>query len=203
MTQGGTRTGFGKRSGSRPRGIRTGRFAPAVALAALLALTAALTLAAAASTARAADVFIPGCVVSTPGQLGLEEISADVGDTVTVALTVHTDAGISVFGARINFPLHLLQYESTAAGDLTAAFEFFGGQATGPNLRIGGWSWTAYVPAGAIGSLALVSFVVVAAGTGEFALTDFTDDIESYGTDCAGTVSVDPTAWGRVKARYR
>jgi hypothetical protein len=203
MTKGRTRTDLGHRGGGRPRGIRRGRFSPAVAPAAFFALMTTFIFTAAGPAARAADVFIPGCVVSTPGQLGLEEISADIGDTVTVALTAHTNAGISVFGARINYPVSLLEYEGTTAGDLTAAFEVLGGQATGPNLRIGGWSLSTYVPAGASGSLAIVSFVVIAAGTGEFALTDFTDDIASYETDCAGTVSIAPGAWGRVKARYR
>lgn len=190
----GTRTDFGGCGSDWPRGTRTARFG------ALLAV-AALSLA--ATAANAADLVVPGCEITAPGQVGLEAISANIGDRVTVAFTVHADAGISVFGARINYPAHLLEYESTAAGDLTAAFEYLDGQATGPNLRIGGWSWSTYVPAGASGSLALISFLVIAAGAGEFGLADFTDDIDSYETDCAGIVSVAPLAWGRVKACYR
>lgn len=174
-------------------------------LLAIGALAAAM-LVAAGGGALAADVTVLGCNERNPGEVGIRELVADVGDTVAVAVTVHTTAKIDAFALDVSFPNGLLSYVRTDPGDLTAGFSppifgrFVDAQGT---VRLGGWDPTG-IPAGSIGSLAVIHFEVLAAGVDSFSTGAYVDDLEGY-VACESAHS--PTkilqeAWGRVKALY-
>ena len=60
------------------------------------------------------------------------------------------------------------------------------------------------LPSGSVGSLAIVYFEVIGAGSGDFSSGGYVDDIGNY-TACESmhpTTSVEAESWGRVKAAY-
>lgn len=162
-----------------------------------------------ASTAQAADTTVLGCNEGNPGEVGVRELVADVGDTVRVAVTLHTLGAVDAFALDVTFPTDQLAYVAIERGELTSGFSWLEGtyRATDGAVRISGFDLTP-IPASTSGRLAWISFEVVAPGSGEFASSNYVDDIrESLGYVACESVHA-PTSfreatWGRLKAAYR
>lgn len=168
-------------------------------------LLAALGLALGAPV-RAADVTVLGCNWLLPGEIGIRELVGDVGDTVGVAVTVNTTGGIDAFGLDIAFPTNLLGYVRTDRGDLTTGWGTASGTLKPAQgvVRIGGFNNTP-IPSGVTGRLAVMFFVVEAAGSGAFLTVSHVDDLADY-TPCEAVhtpTKIERRTWGAVKDLYR
>jgi hypothetical protein len=175
-------------------------------IAAAVGFAAAVVMAYGAP-ARAADVTVLGCNEGNAGVIGVRELLGDVGDTVGVAVTVHTVAAVAEFGLDLAFPTQLLTYVRTDPGSLTAGRGWPIRGTFRPAegvVRIGGLDPSA-IPAGTTGSLAVVQFEVTAPGMDTFATRAFLGDLTGY--DACNSSST-PThinfeTWSGVKALYR
>lgn len=162
---------------------------------------------------RPEDTLICGC--TGPLEAGMVEcvsLAADVGETVTLPVSIHTISEISAMGLDITFPMAVLQYDSTTVGDLTVDYDFFGGNEhpAGGLVRVGGFEvGNDNIPPGSIGQLANIHFTVIAPGCGSFCIVALFDDIASYDPCTAATAStpapegVETSTWGHVKSFYR
>jgi hypothetical protein len=156
--------------------------------------------------ARAADVTVLGCNEMLPGEIGVRELVGDVGDTVGVAVTVHTTGDVDAFGLDIAFPTNLLSYVRTDLGELVAAWPIASGTLKPAQglVRIGGLNGTP-IPAGVSGRLAVMFFVVETAGAGSFATVGLVDDLAGY-TPCESVhtpTKIERKTWGAVKDLYK
>ena len=173
----------------------------------LAALAAAAALAP-ASHSLGADTIVLGCNEGNPGEVGVRELVADVGDTVRVAVTLHTLGAVDAFSLDIAFPTNELAYVRTERGELTADFGSLEGtfRAADGAVQVSGFNLYP-IPAGALGRLAWISFEVVAAGSGAFTSSNYLDDIRAplgY-VACESAhppTSVSVASWGRVKSLY-
>lgn len=168
-------------------------------------LLAVLGLALAAPV-RAADVTILGCTEMLPGRIGVGELVADIGETVGVAVTVHTTGDLDAFGLDVSFPTHLLRHLRTDLGELVAGWPVAAGALEPAQgvVRIEGLNGTP-IPAGVTGRLAVMFFVVEAAGSGSFATVGLVDDLAGY-TPCDSghtPTHIRRETWGKVKELYR
>jgi hypothetical protein len=182
-----------------PRGL------PAACLAAL-----PIALLAAALPARGnVDVVVEGCNQMGPREVGVRELSAEIGATVEVAITVNTATAaepIDAFQLWLDVPPGLLSYVRTDPGDLTAGFDLVDGHWFDSNrVKIVGIAGTSPVPLGVTGHLAVVVFEVVGAGSGAFGTSGLDDDLGAFVSceDVHGTSRVLETEWGRIKALFR
>jgi hypothetical protein len=171
-------------------------------------LAAALCALFATSNANAADTTIFGCNEGKPGEIGVRELVADVGDTVRVAVTIHTTNPVDAFSLDVAFPTDLLAYVSIERGELTSGFSWLDGtyRAADGAVRVSGFDLDA-IASGAYGRLAWISFEVLAPGDGEFSSSNYIDDIRSalgyVSCESAHTpTSVEESSWGRLKAAY-
>jgi hypothetical protein len=172
------------------------------------ALAVACCLTFAAPGADAADTTILGCNEGNPGEIGVRELVADVGDTVRVAVTIHTTNPVDAFSLDVAFPTDLLAYVSIEGGELTSGFGWLVGtfHAEDGAVRISGFDIDP-IASGAYGRLAWISFEVLAPGDGEFSSSNYIDDIRSalgyVSCESAHTpTSVEESSWGRLKAAY-
>lgn len=176
-----------------------GTFAPVAA--------AILTLGFAASAAAgpAFDLIIDGCNEQVAGEVGIGALNGNIGQTIQVPVTVNTDTDVSAFVLEIAVPPGVVNYTGTAPGSLTQSFTLGGHWFSAQGfVRISGFG-TGTIPAVSMGTLAVVSFEVIGAGQGTFALQNFQDDLGPY-TPCFdnhGSNPVEPDTWGRVKSLYR
>ncbi|MBZ0270129.1 cohesin domain-containing protein [bacterium] len=162
---------------------------------------------------RPEDTLICGCTDPLQqGEVACTTIAANVGESITIPISVHTLAEISAMGVDMTFPMELLQYDSTSAGDLTADFDFFGGSLhpNGGLVRLGGFEiGEDNIPPDTIGTLGYFHFTVIAPGCGSFCIVSLFDDIASYDPCTAGgggtpvPDGVETRSWGSVKAIYR
>lgn len=162
----------------------------------------------AASPATAADLVIEGCNYRLPGEIGVREAAADVGQTVEVAITVNAITAIDSFLLELDVPPGVLSYVRTDRGELTQSFWLLDGnwfEATN-QVRIVGFG-DSPIPDGSVGRLAVVVFEVVAPGAGAFGTSGLEDDLRSGAyvscEDEHPTTRILPSEWGRVKALYR
>jgi hypothetical protein len=160
----------------------------------------------AAGPSAAADVVIEGCNELLPDEVGVREAIGDVGDTVSVAVTVHATSPVDAFQVELEVPPGLLSYVRTDPGDLTTSFDLLGGNwfPVTSRVRIVGVDVTGF-PAGSIGRLAVVVFQVAAPGTGVFGTTNLADDLAGYVSceDAHDPSHVLSTEWGSIKSLYR
>jgi hypothetical protein len=160
----------------------------------------------AAPSTSALDVVIEGCNEGAAGEIGIRELLGSVGDTVGVAVTIHTVNEIDAFSLDIAIPPGLLRFDRAEPGPLTSHFSGFGGMylpAQG-QVRLSGFG-VAPIPSGATGRIGIVWFEVLAPGSGAFSTGDYLDDVAGY-TPCEqlhGTSPVRSRDFGRVKAAYR
>jgi len=170
-----------------------------------LLLLAALGLATVVPV-RAADVTILGCNERLAGAIGVRELLADVGDTVQVAVTVHTAGDLDAYGLEVSFPTGLLSYVRTDPGELTAGWSVSQGTLK-PALgvvQVDGWNRTP-IPGGVSGRLAVLVFAVDAAGSGRFTTGGLVGDLVGY-SPCETidtTTKIERRTWGAVKELYR
>ncbi|MGQ0722477.1 MAG: cohesin domain-containing protein [Candidatus Eiseniibacteriota bacterium] len=168
----------------------------AAGLAALLALTA---------PALGADASVLGCNERLAGEVGIRELLGDVGDTVGVAVTVHTTGPVDAFALDVSFPESVLSFDGVATGNLTAGWTLSAAHLPALHVvRVGGFS-ASPIPSGAIGRLAVLRFRVDAAGVDSFATGSYLDDLAGY-TACESVhapTAVAAATWGRVKGLYR
>ena len=176
-----------------------GRFTP------LAAAALALSLGAPADAGPAFDLIIDGCNEQLAGEVGIEALNGDLGQTINVPVTVNTDTDVSAFVLEITVPPGVVNYAGTTAGSLTQSFTLGGNWFSAQGfVRISGFG-TGTIPASSVGTLAVISFEVVGAGQGTFGLQSFQDDLGTY-TPCFdnhGSNPVEPDTWGRVKSLYR
>ena len=155
--------------------------------------------------AAGVDTSVLGCNERNAGEVGIRELLGDVGDTVSVAVTVHTTAPLDAFALDVAFPETLLSFVRVDPGNLTGAWTLSGAYvSTLHAVRIGGFS-AAAIPSGTTGRLAVIQFRVAAAGADSFATGNYLDDLAGYAPCEAanGSTAVSATAWGRVKTLYR
>jgi len=159
----------------------------------------------AAVPAFGTDASVLGCNERLAGEVGIRELLGDIGDTVGVAVTVHTTGAVDAFAMEVAFPENLLTFVRVDPGNLTAAWTLSG--VHDPVLhvvRLGGFSPAPLAP-GATGRLAVIHFRVDGAGADSFATGNYLDDLGGY-TACEsvhGSTAVSVAPWGRVKALYR
>jgi len=156
---------------------------------------------------RGADLVVQGCNQLQPGEVGVREAIGDIGDTVSVAVTVNASHAIGAFVLDVDLPAPgLLTYVRTDRGNLTASWAVLGGHyfSASNQVRIGGFDATG-IAAGSAGRLAYMVFVVAAAGTGAFGTSDLLDDLSTYVSceDVHGTSHLTSTEWGSIKSLYR
>lgn len=181
-------------------------FAPFV-FAPFLSALFVFTLFVFGGSARAADLIVRGCDRILPGEVGMGQLVADIGDTVGVAVTVDTVNDVQAFGLEIAFPAKLLRYVRTDPGELTGGWTATIGPgppvAARSLVRVGGFGGTP-IPVGTAGRLATLFFVVTGAGTDSFTTVALVDDLAGY-TACGSVhtpTHVQRETWGRVKALY-
>jgi hypothetical protein len=153
------------------------------------------------------DLIVAGCNVLTPGQVGIRELVGDIGDTVGVPVTVHTDSPLESFTLYVDFPTTLLRYAGVGVGNLTPSW-WIDGTYLEPRqqARVVGITPAAPVPDGAVGQLAILRFVVLGGGTGVFRVpeSDYGDDLAGYTScDSSWTSPLEPAGWGRIKSAFR
>jgi hypothetical protein len=162
---------------------------------------------------RPEDTLICGCTGPLEqGMVQCVSLAANVGESITLPVNIHTISEISAMGADITFPMEVLRYDSTSAGDLTADYDFFGASLhpSGNLVRIGGFEiGDDNIPPDTIGQLANIHFTVIAPGCGSFCIVTLFDDIASY-DPCTSTTTgtpvpegVETSTWGQVKSIYR
>lgn len=177
-----------------------GRFIPPLAAAAL-----GLALGSTATAGPPFDLVIGGCNEQLAGEVGIEALNGNVGQTIHVPVTVNTDTDVSAFVLEVAVPAGVVNYVGTAPGSLTPSFTL-GGNWFAPQgfVRVSGFS-TGAIPSGSVGTLAVISFEVIGAGSGTFALQNLQDGLGTYAScfDNHGSNPVTPDTWGRVKALYR
>jgi len=170
----------------------------------LAAIAAAALLGAGA--AGAADLVIDGCNEMLAGEIGIRELTGDVGDTVSVNVTMHTTGPVDAMFLEVEVPPGVVDYVGTAPGELTQSFTFGGHWFAGASMvRIVAIDPTP-IPAGTAGRIAEITFVVTAADSGSaFALGSFLDDVAGYVScfDIHGPTAVEAMSWGRLRAGYR
>jgi hypothetical protein len=154
----------------------------------------------------AADLEIQGCNQLQWGEVGEREAVGDIGDTVRVAVTVNASAPISALQLNLDVPPDVLSYVRTERGNLTSAWFALGGHwfPDSSRVRIIGVDDTG-IAAGSIGRLAVVVFVVTAAGTGAFGTSGLQAGLLNYISceDAHDTSHIPQTEWGSIKALYR
>jgi hypothetical protein len=160
-----------------------------------------------AAPAPAADLVVEGCNELLPGEVGVREVVANVGDTVEVAITVNATDPIDAFQLELDVPPGLLAYVRTDPGDLTASFLLLEGRSlTAPDrVRIVGTDTAGGFPARSVGRVAVVVFQVIAPGTGSFGTSALQADLLGYVSceDAHDTSNIPVTEWGRIKSLYR
>ncbi|NNE44598.1 MAG: hypothetical protein HKN12_10340, partial [Gemmatimonadetes bacterium] len=135
------------------------------------------------------------------------ELVGDVGDTVAVPVTLHTMNDVDAFGLDLGFPTVLLSYVRLDPGILTPGpcWNIGGNYLSALNaVRLGGSCLTP-LPSGSVGTVAIVHFEIIAAGSGDFSSGGYVDDIAGY-TPCESvhsTTDIDQDSWGRVKSLYQ
>jgi hypothetical protein len=158
-----------------------------------------------ADGAGAADLVIDGCNERLAGEIGIRELAGDVGETVSVNVTMHTTGPVDAMVLEIEVPPGVVDYVGTAPGELTQGFTFGGNWfAAASKVRIVA-SNPNPIPAGTVGRIAEITFLVTAPGSGDaFVLGNFLDDAAAYVScfDVHGPTPVEAASWGRVKARY-
>ena len=183
-----------------------GRLAAVLAAGAAAALLVAAPALPDASAAGAADLVIDGCNEMLAGEIGIHELTGDVGNTVSVNVTMHTTGPVDAMVLEIAVPPGVVDYVGTTAGELTQGFTFGGHWFAGVSMvRIVASNPTP-IPAGTAGRIAEITFVVTAADSGgAFALGNFGDSIAGYVScfDIHGPTPLEATSWARVRAEYR
>ncbi len=118
-------------------------------------------------------------------QLAVKLASGDAkqaGSTVTYEVAI--DGGpsaISAFGLDVHYDPAALKYVSWEKGALTEGFTQVGAnQVSEGVLRIGGFTVSAPVAAGAHGAIAQVQFEVVSVAPASLALSNNVDDISAF-----------------------
>jgi len=153
----------------------------------------------------AADLVIEGCNERLPHEVGVREAVGDIADTVRVAVTVNADTPIAAFRLNLDVPPGVLSYVRTERGDLTSAWFALSGHwfADSSQVRILAIDDPG-MAAGSVGRLAVVVFVVTAAGTGAFGTSGFQDDLAEYISceDVHDTSHITQSEWGGIKALY-
>jgi len=171
-----------------------------------LPLAAATFLAAA--SAEAADVTVLGCNEMRPGEIGVRDFVADIGDAVEVAVTVSTTGPVGAFSLDIAYPTSLLSFVGWAPGDLLGvSWSFDAFQASPGIVRMEGLepTGTGAVPAGSAGRLVMLRFEAIGAGAGTFATVSHLEDLAGYSPCESGQspTKVLRRTWGAVKELYR
>ncbi len=156
-------------------------------------------------TARGQVTIVEGCNELLSGEIGVRELQGAVGDSVDVAVTVHTLGSIDAFGLNLSFPPELLSYVNLSPGDLTAGFTNLSAQESGGVVTLGGFTLGAPIPTGAAGRIAYLRFVVIGTGSGSFATSSYVDDLQAYHSceSAHGTSPVAAESWGTIKARFQ
>jgi hypothetical protein len=178
------------------------------ALVPFVSVMAGLVLAAIAGfpgRSCAQATVVEGCNELLSGEIGVRELHGAVGDSVDVAVTVHTLGSIDAFGLNLSFPSELLSFVVLSPGDLTAGFTNLSAQESGGVVTLGGFTLGESIPSGAAGRLASLRFVVIAPGTGSFATSSYVDDVQAYHSceSVHGTSPVSAASWGAIKARFQ
>jgi hypothetical protein len=172
----------------------------------LVAAAAGVLAASPARTSSRAETLISGCNERNIGEIGIRELAANVGDTVCVAVTVHSSNEIDSFSLDVAFPTDLLRYVDTAPGDLTEDFFLFSGSYLPGQgqVRVSG-AHIAPIASGTTGLLARIRFEVAAPGTGVFETGDYLDDISGYVAceDVHPPTALNGSSWGTLKSRFR
>jgi hypothetical protein len=178
----------------------------AIGPSALVSALALLVLS--VSPAPAQDAVVLGCNEQLEGEIGIRELVGSVGEIIEVPVTIHTTGPVDAFRLEVEVPEGVLVYLGTAAGELTDSFSFVGGNwfENPSRVRILGYG-TVPIPAGASGQIAVITFQVAAAGSGEFVTPgdEFQDDIFGY-IPCAevhGPNRITEKTWATVKALYQ
>jgi hypothetical protein len=173
----------------------------------LAALCLAGALVVAPRPGIAADLEIQGCNELLPHEVGVREAVGDIGDTVRVAVTVNATAPIFSFVLNVDVPPGVLSFVRADPGDLTAAWAVLAGHwfDSTSQVRIGGFDPSLTIPTGSVGRLAVMVFVVTAAGTGAFGTSDLRDGLGNYVSceDAHDTSHIPQTEWSNIKALYR
>ncbi|MFN8177995.1 MAG: hypothetical protein U0167_08705 [bacterium] len=154
----------------------------------------------------AVDLVVEGCNELQPHEVGVREAVGNIADTVRVAVTVNAIAPIAAFVLDVDVPPGVLSLVRAERGDLTAAWAVLSGHqftATTP-VRIGGFDPAHTIAAGSVGRLAVMVFVVTAAGTGAFGTSGLLDDLANYISceDVHNTSHITESEWGGIKALY-
>jgi len=173
--------------------------------AAMFAAGAAATLLG-AGAGGAADLVIDGCNEMLAGEIGIHELTGDVGNTVSVNVTMHTTGPVDAMVLEIAVPPGVVDYVGTTPGELTQSFTFGGHWFAAESMVRIVASNPAPIPAGIAGRIAEITFVVTAADSGgAFALGSFGDSIAGYVScfDIHGPTAVEATSWARIRAQYR
>jgi hypothetical protein len=105
--------------------------------------------------------------------------SANIGDVISVPVSIGTTGVIRAWGLDVEFPSSLLRYDSAMRGSLTTDFGIFGAnQLAGEIVRIG--AFAGEISSGQVGELAIVQFTVIGEGCGSFCIAGLFDEIASY-----------------------
>ena len=158
-------------------------------------------------TGSGADTVILGCNETLPDEIGIRELTGNIGDIIGVPVTVRGSAPIDAFGLDLEFPENLLELVDCEPGDLTGDWLALACQSNAPgSVTIGGFHTTA-IPAGTFGQLAIVNFRVIASSDAGLSFTTslFTNDISTFDACDDGNLPspVSPATWGQIKASYR
>ena len=162
-----------------------------------------------ADCAQPEDTKVCGCSITGSGEVGVGTAVGDIGEIVSMPVSIIANSEIDAFTIDLQFPNTTLRYDSTKAGPLAADFAFFAASPVGGGIavRFGGFGGTASIESGESGDLAILYFTVIEAGCGEFCILNLLDDLVSY-TPCGGGGStsapaVSVSSWGHLKSQYR
>ena len=131
--------------------------------------------------------------------LSLDEQCANVSQSVTFTITVdNAPSNVAALGMEVNFPTGLLEYTNYTRGDLVADWELFDVSEPDGFVRIAGLTFTPAkeIAQGASGTLVLLHFTVIAAGTGDLMFANLKDGVAGWTTDdgafCPSEPDTDP-----------